>query len=195
MFYFNRTLRILPANVLALSLVIVFASFFVPSLTSANPVSCAFESEEASQLNKTLKLDKFGIAIDIPVNYRAIGRTNGSVQLVDNGTYQGIACFAKNPTATGGSGYTSLLIYKSRETFLYSNVQNKVPNKENIFLVVKKNPLDQSYQYYVYEVKLRMKTKKGFIELEYLSDEPIEDTSVENIKDILLKVAENIQIL
>lgn len=58
---------------------------------------------------RELRLEQFGVAIEIPENYRAILLNNGSVQVVDPGTYNLIRC-----AATGGDplgrGYSELLI-------------------------------------------------------------------------------------
>lgn len=155
----------------------IFLSFLITHLISfpvqaetSNFVACSNEPESPSKLSRTIELKQFGIALKIPANFRAIARTDGSVSLVDNGTFKSLECFAKNPNAVGASGYDSVSIYKSSETFIYSNVYNKLPGKDNVFIVWKKTPLEYEENTYDHEIKLRIKTSNGLIEIEGLSD-------------------------
>jgi hypothetical protein len=140
-------------------------SFPVKAETS-NLVNCGIEAEYPSKLSRNIELKQFGVALKIPANYRVMGITDGSVSLVDNGTFKSLECFAKNPNAVGGSGYDSISIYKSSETFIYSNVYDKLPGKDNVFIVWEKTPLNDADDNYEHEIKLRVKTSKGLIEIE-----------------------------
>jgi len=164
--------------------------------TQTNIVHCGVVVEQDSKLKKTIRLEKFGIAMQVPANYRAIAITDGSVTIVDNGTYKAINCHANHPNAVGSS-YDYLSVYKSSENFLYANVYDKVPDKENIFIIWKKTPIDNTYKYYRHEVKLRIKTNKGIVEIERIFGEPVEDGSinVEEVLKVLLEIGKNIQIL
>jgi len=58
---------------------------------------------------RRLSLEQFGVSVMIPENYRAILRNDGSVQVVDPGTYNLIRCEAigGNPL---GRGFSDLVI-------------------------------------------------------------------------------------
>ena len=62
-----------------------------------------------SESLRQLELEQFGIAVMIPENYRAILFNNGTVRIVDPGTYNLFRCRAigGNPL---GRGFTDLLI-------------------------------------------------------------------------------------
>ena len=143
-------------------------SFPVKAETS-NLVNCGIEQESPSELSRRIELKQFGIALKIPANFRAIARTDGSVSLVDNGTFKGIECVARNPNAIGHGYDYEIEIYKSSENFLYSNVHNKLPGKDNFFIVWKTTPLNYIDDNYEHEIKLRIKTSKGLIEIERTS--------------------------
>jgi hypothetical protein len=49
---------------------------------------------EASSATRTLKLDKFGIQIKIPTNYRSVLLNDGSVAVLDPGSYEAVRCAA-----------------------------------------------------------------------------------------------------
>ncbi|OBQ34031.1 MAG: hypothetical protein AN487_19075 [Anabaena sp. CRKS33] len=144
-------------------------SFPVKAETS-NLVSCGIDEQESpSELSRRIELKQFGIALKIPANFRAIARTDGSVSLVDNGTFKAIECVAKNPNAIGHGYDYEIEIYKSSENFLYSNVHNKLPGKDNVFIVWKTTSLNYTDDNYEHEIKLRIKTSKGLIEIERTS--------------------------
>lgn len=62
-----------------------------------------------SEDRRELELEQFGIAVMIPENYRAILLNDGSVQIVDPGTYNLIRCEAIGGDPLG-RGYSELLI-------------------------------------------------------------------------------------
>jgi hypothetical protein len=171
-------------------------SFPVKAETS-NLVNCGIEQESPSELSRRIELKQFGIALKIPANFRAIARTDGSVSLVNNGTFKSLECFAKNPNAVGASGYDSILIYKSSEIFIYSNVYNKLPGKDNVFIVWKKTPLEYEDNTYEHEIKLRVKTSKGLIEIEGLSDVRKEGklSEFDDFLQSLLEVVRDVEVL
>lgn len=89
-------------------------------LGAAPPLPAVFSQADANPCENTdvvpatdtqreLTLEQFGVAVEIPENYRAILRNDGSVQVVDPGTYNLIRC-----EATGGNplgrGYAELVI-------------------------------------------------------------------------------------
>ena len=64
---------------------------------------------------RSLRLAQFGITVEIPDNYRAILRNDGSVQVVDPGTYNLIRCeiLGGDPL---GRGYSELVIRSAEAT-------------------------------------------------------------------------------
>jgi hypothetical protein len=171
-------------------------SFPVKAETS-NLVSCGIEPESISKLTRSIQLKQFGIGLKIPANYRVMGLMDGSVSLVDNGTFKGLECLNKNPNACCGSGYSYVLISKSIEPFIYSNVYNKLPGKDNVFIVWKKTPLNDQEDNYEHEIKLRIKTPKGLIEIESRSDVQFTGKMAEfdDFLQILLDVVKDIEVL
>jgi len=90
---------------------------------------------------RQLRLDDFGVSIMIPENYRAILRNDGSVEVVDQGTYNLIRCEAIGGDPLG-RGYSSLMIRsvsaptdESLEAIVredvYSEVPESVPARSN----------------------------------------------------------------
>jgi hypothetical protein len=63
-----------------------------------------------SETLRTLELPQFGINIDIPENYRALARNDGSVQILDPGTFELISCLARGGEALGARGMSSLTV-------------------------------------------------------------------------------------
>ncbi|MEA5579628.1 hypothetical protein [Anabaena sp. UHCC 0451] len=182
----------------------IFLSFLITHLISfpvkaetSNLINCGIEAEYPSKLSRNIELKQFGVALKIPANYRVMGRTDGSVSLVDNGTFKSLECFAKNPNAVGASGYDSISIYKSSETFIYSNVYNKLPGKDNVFIVWKKTPLNDADDNYEHEIKLRVKTSKSLIEIEGFSDLQFTGklSDFDNFLQSLLEVVRDVEVL
>lgn len=174
---------------------------YSPALSEATPiksqvsdiVTCDMSREEPSKIRRQIQLDDFGISFNIPANYRAVAMTNGTVMIVDNGIYQDMKCFDENPNAAGQTSIEYLSVYKSSESFLYSNVYDKVPGKENVFIVWKKMPIDATSN--THEIKLRIKSKTGVIEIESILGEPIYDDSAKYVLEELLNIGRSIQIL
>ncbi|MBD2472647.1 hypothetical protein H6G90_34425 [Nostoc sp. FACHB-145] len=157
------------------------------------PVDCNFNVEEASNINRTVRLDKFGITIDIPLNFRAMSRVDGSVEFLDNGTYQLFNCLAKNPGAAGARGYAAIKVAKSKTNYLYSNVYEKVPGKDNMFIVWQK---DRQEEVTFHSLSVRIKSSRGIVEIEIIEDSPLENE--EDAKEIfksLLKIAEGTKVI
>lgn len=157
-------------------------------------VDCGIEYQEPSKFNRIIILDKFGISMTIPANYRAMAKDNGTVEILDGGTYDAFVCHAQNPGATGGSGYYSIEIYKSKASYLYENVWDKVPGKENMYIVWEKTYAGQELNYHY--IKLRIKTKKGLVEIDAGSEHSTqtEDDVKAALQDIL-EIAQNTEIL
>lgn len=178
-------------NKLIINLVIV-ASIFISLPVNAevsNVTDCGTGREDDSKLVRTISLQNFGISIQFPANYRAIALTDGSVKIIDNGIYKSIVCSNTIPgyIVHNYGEYDFWLIRKYSDEFLYSNVYDKVAGVENVFVVMKKNPIDSNYTSFEYELKLRIKTKTGFTEVEKIMyDLPVNDENFsERIKELI----------
>lgn len=159
----------------------------------SNPNNCIRNPESPSKITRSIKLKNFDITLDIPANYRVIALTDGSIKIVDNGTYKFIVCSNKEPRNMlyAYEIYYYWLVKKSNETFLYSNVSDKVPGIDNVYIVWKKEPVD--------EIKLRIKTKKGLIEIEKEVHDydlrPFDDEYIKLKIQELIDFSKNIKIL
>jgi hypothetical protein len=179
-------------KVIYFSLAGIFLFIYQP--TQAKFVDCSRPTQEASQFDRTIVLDKFGISMRIPANYRAISMANDTVEIVDGGTYEEFVCRGKNPGA-GGEGYYGITVYKSKASYLYEGVWDKVPNKENMYIIWEKNSTGEDGLYFNY-LKLRIKTKNGLVEI-YAGDEqtPVNEDDVKAALEEILKIAEKTEIL
>ncbi len=63
----------------------------------------------AADTTRDLELEQFGLDLTIPENYRAILRNDGSVEIVDPGTYELIVCIAQGGDALG-RGYAATTV-------------------------------------------------------------------------------------
>lgn len=124
-------------------------------------IVCDTPEETASEIKKTVSLPNMGIRVEVPANYRAVGRKDDSTLFVDNGTYKYLQCVANNPGA-GGRGIFGFMVERSKANYLYSNVQDEVPGKPNFFIVWEKQPLGEETSHLL---SLRIKTQKGIIEV------------------------------
>ena len=168
-------------------------NLFIHQPVNAEFMDCSRPPQEPSKFNRTVILDKFGISMTIPANYRAMARVNGTVEIVDGGTYEAFVCSARNPGATG-SGYYGILVYKSEVSYLYENVWDKVPDRENMYIVWEKT--DAGGESYFHSIKLRIKTKKGLVEIYGRSEHSIEtDDEVRLELQDIFAVAQSIEIL
>ena len=85
------------------------------------------DSVPAAETTRKLKLEKFGIELTIPSNYRAMLLNNGDVQIVDPGTYKMIHCRAKGAKVLGRGYYSTVIrkVEKPDNLTLYQLIQNK----------------------------------------------------------------------
>ncbi|WOD36960.1 hypothetical protein [Nodosilinea sp. E11] len=63
----------------------------------------------AAETTRELELPQFGVALTIPSNFRAILRNDGTVEVVNPGTYQVLTCVAQGGQALG-RGYASVIV-------------------------------------------------------------------------------------
>ncbi|MEQ9622275.1 hypothetical protein [Coleofasciculus chthonoplastes] len=63
----------------------------------------------AAETTRNLELDKFGVELTIPSNFRAMLLNNGNIKIVDPGTYKLLSCIAKGIKALG-RGYAQTLV-------------------------------------------------------------------------------------
>lgn len=161
---------------------------------TSKPVSCNFDIEDPSKIKRVVALTSMGIKMEIPANYRALARTDGSIEFIDNGTYQLFQCVAKNPRALGGGReYIGIKVYKSKANYLYANVQDTVPGKPNFFIVWEKR---QDNDTTFHDLKLRIKTRKGILEVEQINEGPITtEQEAQELRTELIEIASIINII
>lgn len=79
---------------------IISILFFIFDINFKIPLSVANErcgdtqAVEASKTTRTLELKKFGIKLKIPSNFRTMLRNDGSISILDPGTFEAIRCAA-----------------------------------------------------------------------------------------------------
>lgn len=70
---------------------------------SAQPYCGSDENfEKPASTTRTLKLEKFGIAVKIPSNYRAMKKQDGSVEILHPNTFKRLQCLAQGGQGHGG---------------------------------------------------------------------------------------------
>lgn len=139
---------------------------FIKPTSVAAQVNCYVDTEDPSNLKRTLNLANYGFSLDIPVNYRAMATKDGNVSLLDNGSFESLQCHQKNPGAYGGRGIESTIISRFTERNIYSHVRDAHIFNKNILVVVQPNvPFEGAYK-----VALRFKTSKGTFEIQRVSD-------------------------
>ncbi|WP_427162629.1 hypothetical protein ACQFX9_14400 [Aliinostoc sp. HNIBRCY26] len=183
--------------ILALGAILIgtgYTSLISPaSAQKKRTIHCNYPFEEPSNVQRTLRLNKFGIIINIPANYRAMAAVDGSIHFTDNGTYQLLNCLKNNPGATGGREYNAIIVDKSKANYLYSNVYDKVPGKENMFIVWEKTEHDN---YTSHKISLRIKTNKGIMEVSLSESYPVmHEQDVKNEIRSIIQIAQGIQII
>jgi len=156
----------------------------------AKKAECIGKVEATSLIKKNIRLEKFGISMDIPANFRTIAKTDGSITIVDNGVYQWMVCESNHPGAGGlGTEISSINVQSSSATYFYSNVYDRVPGKEDMFVIVEIN--GESYK-----ISLRVKTKTGVIEIFKDDGEPTEGQEQAKYKiQEIIELAQGINIL
>lgn len=82
----------------------------ITPVASHTEISCpntptAIDSVPAAETTRNVELEKFGVELTIPSNYRAMLLNNGNVKIVDPGTYKMLVC-----EETLGRGYARTLV-------------------------------------------------------------------------------------
>ncbi|ASC71330.1 hypothetical protein XM38_022820 [Halomicronema hongdechloris C2206] len=90
-------------------LVALSSSLPAPSLAQAENPCQNTDTVLPAEDTRRLTLEQFGVALSIPANYRAILRNDGSVQVVDPGTYNLIRCQIQGGDLLG-RGFSELVI-------------------------------------------------------------------------------------
>ncbi|WP_375467904.1 hypothetical protein [uncultured Nostoc sp.] len=172
--------------------VILVGSLVLPGIAQAKQVRCEYKEEEPSKINRVVPLMRMGIKITIPSNHRAIAKKDGSVELLDSGTYNLLNCLANNPGAKGDAlDYYSLIISKSKTSLLNDGLYQSLENNKIISWIIKREG-----ESIFHTVKLRIKSKKGLVEVEQTTLGPItsEAEAKEEIKG-LVEIAKHIEII
>jgi hypothetical protein len=113
----------------------------------------------ADEATRSLELPQFGVTLAIPSNFRAVLRNNGTVEIVNPGTYEVLTCVAQGGQALG-RGYFSITvqsIINSKNLDLQEFVEQNSLLKGNIspynfngqvgYFV--QSPLDSSAQFWL----------------------------------------------
>jgi hypothetical protein len=161
----------------------IILSFLIcyPTLAQSRPGKlpfCNFPEEEPSEIKRTVTLNEVGIRITIPVNTRVVKRNDGSIELMDNGTYKLIQCMNQPNSGVVARGHISTIIKKVTPEYFYDYVIKEVPNKPQIYIAQRKVSLGGSMN--AVESWLRIKTPKGVFDLK--DNVPTYPTSEEEIK-------------
>lgn len=88
----------------------------IPSVTAQQELCRDIGFVEASETYRTLELPQFGINIDIPENYRAIARNDGSIEILDPGNFELRSCMARGGKVVfgrGGAGGLTIRLVKN----------------------------------------------------------------------------------
>lgn len=73
----------------------------VPAIAQLEPYCDDPGSVEATDTTRDLELEQFGVELAIPSNFRAMLLNNGTVKIVDPGTYELLVCIARGGKALG----------------------------------------------------------------------------------------------
>lgn len=73
----------------------------VPAIAQPEPYCDDPGSIEAADTTRDLELEQFGVELAIPSNFRAMLLNNGTVKIVDPGTYELLVCIARGGEALG----------------------------------------------------------------------------------------------
>ena len=92
-------------KIIFLTLSVLLSTIFPFNSTIAQICETDDNFEEAAQTSRTLELSQFGISVDIPSNYRAMARQNGTVEILHPDDYKIFQCLVNGGSA--GSGYYS----------------------------------------------------------------------------------------
>jgi hypothetical protein len=152
-----------------------------PVLSQSRPGKlpfCDFSEEEPSEIKRTVTLTDVGIKITIPVNTRVVKKNDGSIELMDNGTYKLIQCMNKPNSGVAGRGHISTIIEKITPEYFYDYVIKEVPNKPQMYIASKTILLEDGVK--TFEFWLRIKTPQGVFDLK--DNVPTYPTSQEEIK-------------
>lgn len=83
----------------------IWGGFFSPSAIAQPLCSVDGDYEPASTTTRTLALQEWGIAVEIPENYRSMKLQNGAVMILHPDDFQMIQCIAQG--GRGGHGFYS----------------------------------------------------------------------------------------
>lgn len=88
---------------LALSIAINLLLLLAFQKSGLSQVDCYTTSEEqASTVLRTVRLENYGLEVDIPSNFRAMQRENGSVEILHPRDFEMLQCIAQGGYGFGG---------------------------------------------------------------------------------------------
>ncbi|MBE9232070.1 hypothetical protein IQ231_10305 [Cuspidothrix issatschenkoi LEGE 03284] len=126
---------------------------------------CSYPIEENSKTYKIYVYQKFGISMVMPDNLVSMLLQDGSIDILDRGTYKLLQCPVNQRLGRGAPGIS---ISWSNDTVYHTSLNIK----KNVDLYVKK----QSYNTYL--IILRLINKKGqLIDIRIYDEGPIDDSN------------------
>ena len=85
----------------SLSLILGLSLANIPTVEAQQEVCQDPGPIRASEASREIELSQFGVKVKIPENFRAMARNDGSVWILDPGTYNIISCFARGGRGPG----------------------------------------------------------------------------------------------
>lgn len=146
---------------------------------------CSYPIEEDSNTNKVYVYKKFGISMEMPDNLASMLLQDGSIDIIDRGTYKLLQCPEHSKQGRGAPG--------TRISWADDTVYFKSFNiKENVDLYVKY----EGGKYPTYLVILRLVNKKGqLIDIKIYDEGPITEDSVKGYVKEYIKLGRTIEFL
>ncbi len=76
---------------------------------------CPYVDEPPSQTTRVARLDRLGVEVTIPSNYRTMLRQDGSVEILDPATFTLFECMSRGGIGQGGGYYSQSIALEPRD--------------------------------------------------------------------------------
>jgi len=141
---------------------------------------CSYPIEIDSKTNKVYTYPKFGISMVMPDNLVSMLRQNGSIDIIDKGTYKLLQC----PEKFGRGAPGTRISWANDTVYFYS-----INIKENVDLYIR-------YEEGYYLIILRLVNKKGqLIDITIYDEGPIDKSNVRGYIKDYIKLGRTIEFL
>jgi len=146
---------------------------------------CSYPIESNSDTNKVYRYPKFGISMVMPDNLVSMLLQDGSIDIIDRGTYKLLQCPRSERIGRGAPG--TRISWADDTTYHYStNI------KENVDLYIRK----EGGEYPTYLVILRLVNKKGqLIDINIYDEGPIDSNNVKGFIKDYIKLGRSIEFI